>query len=54
MVRNSRHNCLSGVAGEVIVTKSDVLESGLLGDELREKVSIPRSFLLRVRVLEPR
>ena len=66
MVSDSRNNCLCGVAWEliaegfVIVTKIDVLESGLLGNELREEVYVAGSFYLpqkrlglRVWVPEP-
>ena len=51
MFGNPRQNCLGGVTGEgiaseLIATKTNVLETSLLGDELRKKVSV-------LRVLEP-
>ena len=46
-------DCLSGAAGEPIVTKIQVLEINLFGDELHEKYYTTRSLFISVRVIEP-
>ena len=54
MSSDSCYDFLSGVAGETIVSNSKELDGSLLGDELYKKFYIAGSFLLSLRVLEPR
>ena len=53
MACNRCHDFFSGAAGEFIDIKIEVIKTSLLGDDLKEKVYISRSFLLSVRVFEP-
>ena len=46
MFCNPCHNCLSDSTGEDIVSKIEVLDTSLFGDDLRKKVDIAGYFPL--------